>query len=393
MDIVIPANATWLVLQIESESDQKGESGASIGGGPFVVTPAIEGESELPVDVELLKNVSNAAAGPYGKSLETSPGSTVWWQVVATAKATTSEGDPLGDITGLVVVDEFPAGLTVVSATGDGSYDPNTDTWTTGSLAAGASATLLVETRVEVTGPIVNLAEVTAHDQPDIDSTPGNGPQDPVEDDDDGAGITSSLIDVELTKLVDGVEGPVSRKLGDQIVYTIEVRADDVTDDGLVLSDVTGLAVTDVLPADVNFVSAIGDGSYDPATGLWEIGSLASGSTARIDLTVTINVSASVEFDNIAEVVAHDQPDIDSTPGNGPQNPAEDDDDGVTVKIPTVEGDTEIPGDVGGGDTIPATGAGSSALGLIGALILLLGLDLVLMSMALGRLDLTWNRS
>ena len=171
------------------------------------------------------------------------------------------------------------------------------------------------------------------------------------------------------------------------------MRADDVTDDGLVLSDVTGLAVTDVLPADVNFVSAIGDGSYDPATGLWEIGSLASGSTARIDLTVTINVSASVEFDNIAEVVAHDQPDIDSTPGNGPQNPAEDDDDGVTVKIPTVEGDTEIPGDVGGGDTIPATGAGSSALGLIGALILLLGLDLVLMSMALGRLDLTWNRS
>jgi len=393
VDVIIPAGATWLVFQIESESDQNGESGASAGGGPFMLTPTAGGEEQIPVDVELVKGVAVAAEGPFADSQVTTPGATVWWQVVVEAKSTDGT-DPLGDVTGLVVSDVLPDGLTFVSAVGDGAYDAVTGLWTVGDLIAGTTATMLFETTVDVTGTIVNLAEVVAHDQPDIDSTPANGPQDPGEDDDDDAQIVSSLIDVDLRKLVDGEDGPVSRVAGNQITYTVVVGADDVTDDGLVLSDVTGLVVTDVLPSDVSFVSSSGDGLYDAATGQWLIGDLAAGATVRIDLVVTINSDAALEFVNVAEVVAHDQPDIDSTPGNGPQDPAEDDDDSVIVKLPQVSGEDDNPPDPGDtdGDIIPVTGSGSASLGFIGLLVLLAGLDLVLMAFSVDRLQIVGRR-
>jgi len=393
VDVIIPAGATWLMFQIESESDQNGESGASAGGGPFMLTPSFDGEEQLPVDVELVKAVAVAVDGPFADSQVTTPGATVWWQVTVEAKSTDGT-NPLGDVTGLVVSDVLPAGLTFVSAVGDGTYDAVTGQWAVGDLAAGSAATLVIETTVDITGTIVNLAEVTAHDQPDIDSTPGNGPQDPAEDDDDGAQIVSSLIDVELRKLVDGEDGPVNRAVGNQITYSVVVGADDVTDDGLVLSDVTGLIVSDVLPSDVTFVSSSGTGAYDAVTGQWVIGNLAAGATARIDLVVTINSDAALEFVNVAEVVAHDQPDIDSTPGNGPQDPIEDDDDGVTVKLPQVSGEDDDPVDPGDtdGDIIPVTGSGSASLGFIGFLVLLAGVDLVLMAFSVGRLEVIGRR-
>lgn len=389
VDVVVPAEATWVVFQLESESDQRGESGASVGGGPFVVTPSggqIGGETEVPVDVELTKGVGAAVDGPFVDELTTTLGGTVFWKVTVEAKALTTDGDELGDLTGVSVADVLPAGLTLITAAGEGAYDPSTGVWTIGELAKGTSVSLVLETTVDVTGEIVNAAEVSTHVEDDIDSVPGNGPQDPTEDDEDTAKVSASIVDVSLTKLVDGVEGPVNRERGDQIVYTLSLAVDDVTDEGLVLGDVTGLKVSDVLPPDVTFVSATGHGTYDAATGQWLVGDLAAGSTVSLQIAAVIDADARVEFDNVAEVIEHDQPDIDSTPGNGPQDPIEDDDDGVTVKVPTVESDTETPGGGTDGGTIPATGAESQALWFIGVLVLALGFDLLLMSVSIGRL-------
>jgi len=389
VDVVIPAGATWAMFQLESESDQRGESGASVGGGPFVITlpgGEVDEGNDVPIDVEVTKGVAAAAAGPFVDELVTMPGASVWWQVTVEAKALTDAGDELGDVTGVSVTDVLPSGLDLLTASGDGSYDPSTGVWLIGDMPKGSSATMVFETSVQVTGEIVNVAEAATHNEDDIDSVPGNGPQDPVEDDDDIAKITSELVDVSLTKFVDGVEGPVNRERGDQVVYTLNLQVDDMTDDGLVLSDVTGVIVTDVLPPDVTFVSSSGHGTYSAATGEWVIGDLAAGTEVSLQITATIKADARVEFDNFTQVVGHDQPDIDSTPGNGPQDPTEDDDDGVTVKVPTVEGETETPGDTGGG-SIPATGVESNALWFIGVLVLALGFDLLLMSVSIGRLS------
>ncbi|MCP3935448.1 MAG: DUF11 domain-containing protein [Actinomycetia bacterium] len=403
-DVSVPPGATWFVFQMESEADQVGESGASVGGGPFVLTPS--GEVTPRIDVSLTKGVAVTTDGPFLDEITVVKDSTVFWEIVVSAAATDADGNDLDDVTGLVVTDVVPAGLTVTGSSGDGSFDDSSGVWTIGDLAAGSSARLILETTVDTYGRKVNLAEVTAHEESDIDSTPGNGPQDPVEDDDDSAAVNSPLIDVELTKLVDGEEGPVDRVPGDTITYTVNVVAKDQAPDGTPLSDVTGLTVADLLPDAVTYVSHQSPGSYDVGSGVWSIGDLAAGSSVSINFQVTINSDAPVEFDNLAQVATHDQPDIDSTPGNGPQDPAEDDDDMVTVKLPSVSPTTVVntttttqagvtttsqPGGVDD-DELANTGSESRTVGWVGLLVLILGIDLLILGTSLDRLKGHWTR-
>ncbi|OOY10914.1 hypothetical protein BMG00_17310 [Thioclava marina] len=96
---------------------------------------------------------------------------------------------------------------------------------------------------------------------------------------------------------------------------TIEIRV-SVTNDGP--SGATGVQVRDLLPDGYSYVSddaaALGD-SYDPSTGIWDIGAVASGETVTLAITVTMNATG--EHTNAAEIVAADQPDPDSDPAVG----------------------------------------------------------------------------
>ena len=396
--VVIPAGASWVMLQMESEADERGESGASIGGGPFVLSPTQRIIRDLDIDVELTKQVSTAADGPFTDEVAGAVGGKVFWELTVQAKSESPDGVVLGSASGVTVTDIAPAGVTITGAAGDGSVNIATGVWTIGDLAAGATATVVLESTLDAPGRFVNVADVATHNETDIDSTPGNGQAN--EDDDDSAAVSASLVDVELTKTVDGVAGPVDREIGDTITYEVTALAKATTDDGVALSDVTGLTVSDVLPSSVALVSTSGDGSYDAATGVWTIGDLAAGSSASIQMVVTINSNAQLEFVNVAEVASHDQPDIDSTPGNGPQTPPEDDDDSVTVKLQSVE-PTEVEnttttggptttgpnttGEVGGGE-LPNTGAETGRLSWIGILVLILGVDMIIMATSLDRL-------
>lgn len=84
-------------------------------------------------------------------------------------------------------------------------------------------------------------------------------------------------IDLELSKTVDN-ETP---NIGDQITFTLTV--DNVSD-----VNATGVQVEDLLPAGYSFVSALGNGTYDDSTGLWDVGSIDSGTSATLDITVTV---------------------------------------------------------------------------------------------------------
>ncbi len=120
--------------------------------------------------------------------------------------------------TNVAVTDALPAGLTFVSATPSaGAYAGGTGLWSVGSLANGASATLQVVALVVNTGTITNTAEVTASDQPDPDSTPGNN--NPSEDDRASASVGAAAPpSVGLTKSV----SPTGTQLpGTDITYTV----------------------------------------------------------------------------------------------------------------------------------------------------------------------------
>ena len=85
----------------------------------------------------------------------------------------------------------------------------------------------------------------------------------------------------------------------------------------------------DLLPTGFNFVSATTTtGVYDATTGIWKVGSI------DINAIQTLKVIAYVlpvgEFTNVAEVIAANELDVDSTPGNNKLQ--EDDQDAITIE-------------------------------------------------------------
>src|SRR5207253_845856 len=93
------------------------------------------------------------------------------------------------DASGITVTDQLPAGLTFISATpSTGTYTSGTGVWAVASLASAANATLQILAKVINSGSITNMAEVTASNQPDPDSTPNNH----VSTEDDQASVTLS---------------------------------------------------------------------------------------------------------------------------------------------------------------------------------------------------------
>ena len=75
-------------------------------------------------------------------------------------------------------------------------------------------------------------------------------------------------------------------------------------------SPATGVQVTEMLSAGLSFESAVpSQGSYDPATGLWTVGSIGNAGSAG--LTITARVTQAGTVSNTASVTASDQPDPD----------------------------------------------------------------------------------
>ncbi|MEI2731873.1 MAG: SdrD B-like domain-containing protein [Dermatophilaceae bacterium] len=136
--------------------------------------------------------------------------------------------------------------------------------------------------------------------------------------------------DLELQKAVT-TAGPYS--FGQTIQYTVTV-----TDTGP--DPATGVSVLEKLPASLIFRSVVSSsvGNYDPATGVWAVGSLAVGSPQTLVLSVQINATGEVVNDS--QVQSSDQWDPDSTPGNQQGPPAEDDESRVRIVTePTRLGD------------------------------------------------------
>ncbi len=224
--------------------------------------------------------------------------------------------------TGVRVRDALPAGLAFVSAAPtQGSYDSGSGLWTVGSVADGQTASLALVATVTTTDRETNTAEVIAVDQRDPDSTPGNGIA--AEDDQADVSVQGQQIDLSLTKTVDD---PLPN-VGDEITFTVVVRNDGV-------SPATGVQVRDILPAGLTSRgTSPSQGSLNTTTGVWTVGNLAVGGTASIDIRARVDQILDVE--NVAEIVAADQPDVDSTPGNDVI--AEDDQAAVAIRTPVAD--------------------------------------------------------
>lgn len=90
--------------------------------------------------------------------------------------------------------------------------------------------------------------------------------------------IVAAAADIAITKAVNNATPAV----GSNVTFT-------VTAHNLGPDPTTVLQVTDILPAGLTFVSAIASvGTYTSGTGIWDIGALAVGATATLQITVKV---------------------------------------------------------------------------------------------------------
>ena len=101
--------------------------------------------------------------------------------------------------TGVVATDSLPSGLTYVSsAASQGSYDSVSGLWSIGSLSIGQSVSLSIDAAVDTVDAVVNVTQIAAADQLDLDSVPGNG----VASEDDQDSVLVDAVSAQLSGVV-----------------------------------------------------------------------------------------------------------------------------------------------------------------------------------------------
>ena len=242
------------------------------------------------------------------------------------------------EATGVSLVDNLPVGVTYVSSTAtNGSFNNGSGEWVIGTLPSGTTASLTIMASINagtIAKTITNTTSGLTSDQEDPDTTNNVGTV---------SIVPVGVIDLRLTKtIVNNITKPL---IGDQI--TFEIR---VINDGPTLA--TGVQVTELIPSGykyVNYSSTIG--TYDPLTGLWNIGNVEVSNTAV--LLVDVIVLESGVYENCAEIIAANENDKDSTPGNGL---ATEDDYDCATTTPISELDLSIVKTVVNGNTTPTVG-------------------------------------
>jgi uncharacterized repeat protein (TIGR01451 family)/gliding motility-associated-like protein len=182
----------------------------------------------------------------------------------------TVENQGPSDATNVSLTDLLPSGVTYVSDTGNGGYNPGSGLWVLGSVPNGTSKVLTISATVDpaTSGQtITNTTTAAKGDQSDPDL---------VNDDLTETITVNSLSDIVLTKVVDNR----TPNEGDVINYTITV-----TNNGGATA--TNLVVTDNLPSGLTYTQAIpSSGAWNAPN--WTIGSLAPGSSETLILSVLV---------------------------------------------------------------------------------------------------------
>ncbi|MFO0907667.1 MAG: SdrD B-like domain-containing protein [Isosphaeraceae bacterium] len=193
--------------------------------------------------------------------------------------------------TALSVLTSLPAGLTFQAASASqGTYDPVTSTWDLSTLLSPDTATLSIEARVDAPTAAQVLASVTT-----------SGQYDPTTGDHSAAvTITPQQSDLALSLSVDSSHPDV----GDSVIVTVTLT-------NLGPDAASALSILTNLPGGLSLVSSLpAQGSYDPATGIWSVGSLPGLASTTLNLTATVIDPGSMA--TTASIAHSDQYDDDS---------------------------------------------------------------------------------
>ena len=253
--------------------------------GQIVNTATVDGDQ---FDPNLGNNTDSTSADPQEADLAivktvNDPTPNVGDQITFTVTLTNNGPNTA---TGVQVTDLLPAGVTFVSSNpSQGTYTPGSGVWTVGTITPGTPQTLAIVATVVSSAAQTNTATVTAADQ--FDPNTGNNSASATE--------TPQQADLALTKTVSNP----TPNVGDTVTFTVTL-----TNAGP--DAATGVQVTDLLPAGLTYVSDNpSQGIYDPASGVWTVGTVSPGVPQTLTITATV-VSPAAQT-NTATVTHSDQ--------------------------------------------------------------------------------------
>ena len=200
-----------------------------------------------------------------------------------------------------------------------------TGPWNIGTIAAGDSATLQATMFCMDAPTIVGTATVTATTTDPLSTnnsatkTVTKGAQAPF------IACTATTtsndsIDLELTLSTSNPE--VNANALESYVLTIFNKSS---------KNATGVKVKILLPAALQYLThnVAGLGTYNPTTGIWDIGDLTANSNHAMTLNATVLQGGSIKV--TAQVTAATEPDIDSQPNNYGTSAVEDDEKDLNI--------------------------------------------------------------
>ena len=233
--------------------------------------------------------------------------------------------------TGIAIQDILPEGIdfsSVTNISNNGELVENTIIWTDIEMGFLSSMNLTYTASIEsdaAIGTIINIAQVTAADQADLDSTPDNDDGDQSEDDEDSSEISiiAPFIDLSLSKEV----STTTPSIGEAVTFTITVA-----NDGIIPA--TDVIVTDVIPEqgyDLGSITNIDPVAQSTGNTLaWTINELAPNEEVVLSFDIVVNADGT-DYKNTAQVSSANEQDSDSTPDNDDGDQSEDDEDSASV--------------------------------------------------------------
>ncbi|TVZ55679.1 putative repeat protein (TIGR01451 family)/gliding motility-associated-like protein [Lutibacter sp. Hel_I_33_5] len=246
--------------------------------------------------------------------------------------------------TGVGFEDTLPVGLTyqVTSASNNGIFSAfgNKITWS--DLTIPVSGSIKVTYKVKVKEPTVipvpvneykNVAQITASDVKDLDSSLNNDDGDQSEDDEANVNVTIQIADLSLAKTVSNSNPNV----GDTIDFTLTLSNKGP-------DNATNVEFVDKLPVGLTYVasSASNNGVYNVAENTLTWSGLNIDTNKSADVTYQVKVNkpsvlpiSTTEYKNIAQVTKSDQYDPNSRIGNDNGSQLEDDEAAVSI-VPQV---------------------------------------------------------
>ncbi len=183
--------------------------------------------------------------------------------------------------TSVKVTDKLPSGLKFISANGNGIYNSTSGIWSIGNLANGKESILnIIAQIISSNTQITNIAGINGT----------NYDQNSTNNESNSTVTIDPASDLEITKTVNNSHPNYL----DKVTFTITAHnyGPDTT---------TGITVTDKLPTGLKFISTKGNGTYNPVTGIWTIGSLTKGSNVVLEIIAQV-IASNTQITNIATI-------------------------------------------------------------------------------------------